>query len=452
MTRKPPACTTSWRHDAQNAGQPCSACGSPRDDRASARPSGRDRSAPSLLPGAPGATPAGPAAATASPSRLAVSRLATNRAATIAGSPGNATAVDTSTTGLIAGEASRNANAAAGATPRRMSAPATGTEPHSQAGSAAPAMPATGTAATGLRGSARSKNRAGTNAVIAADSSVPRTRNGSACTMTETKTVTNVDAPGEETRSTSQPRSNRTTSTTTASISTDPRRRRHRDAGVGRTFCLVRWARHPERSQSSLPGPVPTCSHLASALFLEPIRLSVLACRAPRRILLGAGEHRHHLAAEPNIARMARAAQPRRPRAAHRWRRRTRSAAGTSNRGHGDRSRPDRRTRCGNRPRAGGASTVSVRWLTAPDSCRSSTCVVARGPVIAATSHGRAEHRQHQRERVRTDVPQPTLLPPPARGAVRAARGEDGAAHASPGALSQHRLGRVAKERRPPAR
>ena len=54
---------------------------------------------------------------------------------------GKATAVETSTTGLIAGEASRNANAAAGATPRRISAPATGTDPHSQAGSTAPAIP-----------------------------------------------------------------------------------------------------------------------------------------------------------------------------------------------------------------------------------------------------------------------------------------------------------------------
>src|SRR5262252_6150163 len=123
----------------------------------------------------------------------AASRLAAKRASTIIGRPGKATAVETSTIGLIAGEASRNANAAAGFTPRRIRPPATGTEPHSHAGSTTPARPATGTAATGVGGSARSKNRFGTNAVIAAESTVPRTRNGSAWTITETKTVTSVN-------------------------------------------------------------------------------------------------------------------------------------------------------------------------------------------------------------------------------------------------------------------
>ena len=106
---------------------------------------------------------------------IAVPRLATNRATTITGRPGNATAVEMSTIGLIAGEESRNANAAAGVTPRRINAPATGTEPHSHAGRIAPATPATGTAAP-VRGSARSKNLVGTNAVIAADSTVPKTQ------------------------------------------------------------------------------------------------------------------------------------------------------------------------------------------------------------------------------------------------------------------------------------
>ena len=71
------------------------------------------------------------------------------RASTIPGSPGNATAVDTSTTGLIAGAASRNASAAAGGTPWPMSRRATGTEAHSHPGSTTPAAPATGTAAAG---------------------------------------------------------------------------------------------------------------------------------------------------------------------------------------------------------------------------------------------------------------------------------------------------------------
>jgi hypothetical protein len=44
-----------------------------------------------------------------------------NRAATISGRPGKATAVDTSTTGLIAGAESRKASAAAPGVPRSMS-------------------------------------------------------------------------------------------------------------------------------------------------------------------------------------------------------------------------------------------------------------------------------------------------------------------------------------------
>jgi hypothetical protein len=55
--------------------------------------------------------------------------------------------VAVSTIGLIAGADSRNASAAAGATPRRTIAPATGTEAHSQPGRTTPANPATGTAA-----------------------------------------------------------------------------------------------------------------------------------------------------------------------------------------------------------------------------------------------------------------------------------------------------------------
>src|SRR5437763_6857039 len=79
-------------------------------------------------------------------------RLATSRATTICGRPGNATNVATSTTGLIAGADSRNASAAAGVTPRRTRAPAIGTEPHSHPGSTTPATPATGTASTGQIG------------------------------------------------------------------------------------------------------------------------------------------------------------------------------------------------------------------------------------------------------------------------------------------------------------
>src|SRR5204862_336472 len=85
------------------------------------------------------------------PTTVAASTATTNRPTTIPGRPGNATLVATSTTGLIAGADSRNASAAAGGTPRRINAPATGTDPHSQPGSAAPARPATGTASSGRR-------------------------------------------------------------------------------------------------------------------------------------------------------------------------------------------------------------------------------------------------------------------------------------------------------------
>src|SRR5690606_14813382 len=93
------------------------------------------------------------------------------------------------TIGLIAGADSRNARAAAGATPRRTSAPATGTDAHSQPGSTAPAAPATGTARAGRSGRARAKKDGGTNTAIAADSSTPSTRKGRAWSMTATNTV-----------------------------------------------------------------------------------------------------------------------------------------------------------------------------------------------------------------------------------------------------------------------
>ncbi len=57
------------------------------------------------------------------PMTMATIRLATPRPTTISGLFGNATAVAVSTIGLIAGAASRNASAAAGVTPRRISEP-----------------------------------------------------------------------------------------------------------------------------------------------------------------------------------------------------------------------------------------------------------------------------------------------------------------------------------------
>jgi hypothetical protein len=75
--------------------------------------------------------------------------LATPRPTTIIGCPGNANAVAVNTIGLIAGADNKNANAAAGVTPRRTNAPAIGTDPHSQPGKTTPATLATGTANAG---------------------------------------------------------------------------------------------------------------------------------------------------------------------------------------------------------------------------------------------------------------------------------------------------------------
>src|SRR6266536_3411941 len=103
-----------------------------------------------------------PSRSQSQPIAQAVRILANARATTIRGWPGNATAVEASTIGLIAGEASRNARAAAGVTPRRTRAPAIGTEPHSQPGRTTPAALATGTASAGWLGRALAKNDGGT--------------------------------------------------------------------------------------------------------------------------------------------------------------------------------------------------------------------------------------------------------------------------------------------------
>lgn len=114
---------------------------------------------------------------------------ASSRPRTISGCPGKAIEVATRTTGLIAGADSRKASAAAGATPRRIRLPATGTDAHSQPGSTTPAAPATGTASTVRRGSTRWNTRSGTNAPIAADTTVPSSRNGTPWTVIAVNTV-----------------------------------------------------------------------------------------------------------------------------------------------------------------------------------------------------------------------------------------------------------------------
>src|SRR5918993_214999 len=147
-----------------------------------------------------------PSRAHSRPTATAVASEARNRAATISGRPGNATAVETSTTGLMAGAASMNANAAAGAAPRAVSRPAIGTAPHSQPGRATPASPAAGTATSGCLGSARASHPGGTRAVIAPLSTTPRTRKGSAWTLMDTKIVVQVPRAGPSSSLASGPR------------------------------------------------------------------------------------------------------------------------------------------------------------------------------------------------------------------------------------------------------
>ncbi len=128
----------------------------------------------------------------ANPMISAVRSDARHRAATICGCPGNATAVATSTTGLIAGAASMNVNAAAPTAPSPNRRRATGTEPHSQPGSAAPPTPAVRIAAAGLRGNHRASRSGVTNAATSPLITMPRAKNGMAWTEMPLKTVAAV--------------------------------------------------------------------------------------------------------------------------------------------------------------------------------------------------------------------------------------------------------------------
>src|SRR5689334_9754054 len=124
----------------------------------------------------------------------AVSRDAPIRAKTILGAPGNATAVAINTTGLIAGAASMNVKAAAPvAPPSPNNRRATGTDPHSQPGNAAPPTPAANTATAGRRGSQRAKRSGETNTAINPLTTTPSARNGTACTNTPQNTVPAVE-------------------------------------------------------------------------------------------------------------------------------------------------------------------------------------------------------------------------------------------------------------------
>jgi hypothetical protein len=82
-----------------------------------------------------------------------------------------------------------------------------GTDPHSQPGSAAPAVAAAGTASAGRLGNTRAMAPEGTKAAIAPLTATPRTRNGIACTVTATNTVVQFAAAGQRSRPPSTGRS-----------------------------------------------------------------------------------------------------------------------------------------------------------------------------------------------------------------------------------------------------
>ncbi len=184
-TRNPPACTMSWAAVNRNV-------------------SHFETPSPAKLWGVRSKFRPLPIRIQIQPTIRAVSSDATKRAPTTSGCPGNATAVEIITMGLMAGADSRKANAAAGLTPRRTRLPATGTEAHSQPGSTTPAAPAAGTAAAGFLGNAFSKNDGGTKAEMVAESRTPMTKNGTAWTTIDTRTVVQVWSRGIASTSISQ--------------------------------------------------------------------------------------------------------------------------------------------------------------------------------------------------------------------------------------------------------
>ena len=171
----------------------------------------------------------------------AVSSEATQRASTIAGSPGKATAVATKTTGLIAGAESMNVSAAAPWAPSPNSRRPTGTEPHSQPGNTAPPTPATATAATDRRGSQRASRSADTNAAISPLITTPSTRKGSAWTNTPQNTVAAMLRSGlPVTNALIAPADNPSAMSPTSKISVEPMRtRRTVGAAVTAPSCLA---------------------------------------------------------------------------------------------------------------------------------------------------------------------------------------------------------------------
>ena len=129
-----------------------------------------------------------------------------------------------STIGLIAGAASRNASAAAGVTPAAHQRTGHRHRRALAAGQHHAGRPGHRHREAGRRGSARAKNDGGTNTAITADSTTPNTRNGSACTTTETNTVVQVCNRAPSNNCAIGPRSRISTTSTIARNSTEPGR------------------------------------------------------------------------------------------------------------------------------------------------------------------------------------------------------------------------------------
>ena len=102
-----------------------------------------------------------------------------------------------------------------------MSRRATGTDAHSHPGRTSPAAPATGTASAGRAGRTRRSTAGETHAASTPDSSVPSTRNGSACTQIATNTVAPVRTVGASSRPTSGPCSSVASSSVAQSATSD---------------------------------------------------------------------------------------------------------------------------------------------------------------------------------------------------------------------------------------
>ncbi len=186
---------------------------------------------------------------------------------------------------MIAGAESRNAIAAAGVTPRFISAADTGTEAHSQPGRITPDALATGTARAGCLGSAFAKNDAGTNAVSAAESSTPSTRKGSAWTVTPTNMVAQVRTPSSVNRPAKILRPNSASADQHDSVSVNAIEEPAGSSGSGGSGLLEGAGGGPTGAAGSAVVAAESCSPVASAESAGVLMGGILTQRnAPGRV------------------------------------------------------------------------------------------------------------------------------------------------------------------------